>query len=264
MLEIDWGTILWQTVNFIIVAVILNYLVFKPIVKKSEAQSKKKAKLMAQTEKNEAESAVELQNIKNRLANFDQELQKIADETYEHNKELQQELLDATREEAEHILQDAVVEARKDQIVDFKQQQSKMIEIIMKLSAETIKKVLPPEVHNNLITELTGKIWDLGKTNMHQVNFIRESLAGRTPVIEVSTPLPLTNEQNGNLIRTFSALADNDVNLEIEMDESLIAGIKVVIGDQIIENSIRSQLNQIESDVEKTLEHIYMDEDVED
>lgn len=264
MLDIDLGTILWQTVNFIIVAVILNFLVFKPIVKKSEAQSKKKAKLMAQTEKNEAESAIELQNIKNRLANFDQELQKIADETYDHNKELQQELLEATLEESERIIQDAVVEARKNQMVDFKQQQSKMIEIIMKLSAETIKKVLPPEVHNNLITELVAKIWDLGTTNMHQVNFIRESLAGRTPVIDVSTPLALTTEQTGNLIRTFSALADNDVNLEIEMDESLIAGIKVIIGDQIIENSIRSQLNQIESDVEKTLEHIYMDEDVEE
>ncbi len=155
-------------------------------------------------------------------------------------------------------------EARKDQLVDLQQQQSKMVDVIMQLSSETVKKVLPVEVHNSLVSELATKIWDLGKTDMHRVNIIRESLSDRTPVVEVTTPIPLTMEQQGNLIRTFSALADNDVSLEIGIDESLIAGIKVLIGDQIIENSVNSQLKLIQTDVEKSLEDLYLDENGDD
>ncbi len=219
--------------------------------------------MMAQTEKDQAEAAEHLGEIKTRLSNLDQDMQQISDEVYENNRKLQQELLDATREEADQILQEAVTEARKEHLINLKLQQEQIVEVIMDISAKTIQKVIPSGVQDNLVKELTDRIWDLGKTDMHRVTVIRESLAGRTPAVQVFTPRPLTIDQKGNLIRTFSALADNDVELEIEIDESLIAGISVHIGDQVIENTVKSQLNQVEEEVERSLDQIYMEENDE-
>jgi len=100
-----------------------------------------------------------------------------------------------------------------------------------------------------LIEELNAEIWDMGKTDMRQVQAIRDSLTERTPTVKVASAVPLTADQQRNLVRTFSALADRDVNIELETDPELIAGIKVRIGDLIVENSLTSQLLDIKEEI---------------
>ncbi|MFN2303464.1 MAG: F0F1 ATP synthase subunit delta, partial [Anaerolineales bacterium] len=52
----------------------------------------------------------------------------------------------------------------------------------------------------------------------------------------------------------FSALADTNVNMEIEIEPDIIAGIRVRIGDLVVENSLAMELNELKSDVVKSLE----------
>jgi F0F1-type ATP synthase delta subunit len=89
---------------------------------------------------------------------------------------------------------------------------------------------------------------------MRQVRTIRDSLAERTPTVHVTSAKELTPEQQRALVRTFSALADSNVNMQIEVDPNLISGIRVRIVDLIIENTLDMELDALRDEVVKTLE----------
>jgi len=261
MLEIDWVTILWEIVNFVIITIALYFLVFKPIVKRSEARAIEKSRLFEELIRDREKAAADLKEINARLASLDDEIQQITDEAYEQNKILQAELLEATRAEANHILQNALVEVQKEQVVNIKQYRNEIIDTVLSISNQSLRKVVPLSVHASLIEGFTQEILNLGKTQMRQVQAIRESLSKREATAYVTSALPLTSEQELSLVRTFNALVDSDVNIDIEIDELLIAGIKVRLGDMIIENSLASQLEKIRSDITETLESTYLDHD---
>ncbi len=256
MLDIDWVTILWEIVNFLIITVALYFLVFKPIVKRSEQQAERREQLMRETVEDREQAAEQLREVEERLNLLDEEIQQIIDEVYEKNKISQAEFLDATREEARIILQDVLVEVQKKQLMEMRTHRDTVINTIFDISGQTIRKVLPPSVHSSLISGLDQKIWDLGKTDMRLVNSIRESLSGKTPSAKVSVAFPLTIEEEQRLVSTFSALADDDVDIDFVIDERLIAGIRVTIGDLIIDNSLLSQLESSRNAVATSLQQI--------
>ena len=261
MLELDWVTILWEIVNFIVITIILYYLVFKPIVKRSEAQANKKARLMRELEQDRVNAAAALQEIEVRLANLDKEIQQISDEAYEQNKVLQTRLLDATREEAAQILQQALQEAHKEQFVNTKQYHNELTDTILRISGDTLKRVTPLSVHAALIDGMIKVILDMGKNQMQQVQAIRDSLSDRLPHVYLTSAAPLSSDQEMALVRTFNALVDRDVNLDISIDESLIAGLKVRLGDVVIENSISAHLEKIRTGVKESLELATQDDE---
>ena len=71
---------------------------------------------------------------------------------------------------------------------------------------------------------------------------IRRSLGDRNPTVRVATARELSPEQQRNLVRTFSAVADRNVSVDLDLDSSLAAGLRVRIGDLVIDNSIARQV----------------------
>ena len=120
MLDLDWSTILWEILNFLIITVVLYFLVFKPMAKRAELRAIEKATLKAELEHDRAEAAVKLDEIDDRLINLEEEIQKISDEAYANSQILQNNLLEATHEEAKTILLNAVNESRKEHLVTSK------------------------------------------------------------------------------------------------------------------------------------------------
>jgi F0F1-type ATP synthase delta subunit len=89
---------------------------------------------------------------------------------------------------------------------------------------------------------------------MQQVDVLRRSLGNRDPIVTVETAFPLNPEQQRTLMNTFTALADRNVKVEMTILPELSAGMRVRIGDLIIDNTISAQLVKLEGDVKKSLQ----------
>ena len=254
MLALDWSTILWEVVNFLVITVILYFLVFKPMAKRAEIRAIEKAQLKAELENDRAEAADKLEEIDDRLINLEDEIQKISDEAYAGSQLLQKNLLEATYQEANAIMMDAVQEARKEQLVDIRSNQTELVNTILAITKQTLITVTAPEVHSRLIDELTNNIWNLGKSDIRAVQTIRESLESRTPVVEISVPTELTTDQRLKLINTFNALADKEVDLEVSVIPEMVAGVKARIGDIVLDNSVGNQIDTMRDQVTRSLE----------
>jgi len=254
MLDLDIVTILAQVLNFLVMAAVLYFLFFKPILHQMNERAAAKEAVLANAQEKEQQAEDKLAEIEDRLMNIDAEIDTRLEEAYQKAQEERESLLEVTQHEAERILREAEQEAAKRQQQEMQELEEKLVDTIMDISGQILRKTTPDVVHDNLVEDLNSEIWDLGKSDMRQVRTIRESLTERTPTVYVTSAKELSPEQQRSLIRTFSALADSNVNMEIEVEPDLIAGIRVRIGDLVVENTLAMELTELKSEVAKTLE----------
>lgn len=253
MLEINLVTILAEIFNFLILAIALYFILFKPVVKRMDENAKKRAALLITAQEKDDQAQELLTMIEERLENIDKEIEIHLEKAQEHAQAESEALLDATQKEAEKILLEAEQEAAKIQRQEIENFHDDFVNTIMQISGQVLSRTTPPEIHDNLVQGLTEEIWDLGKRDMRQVRTVRDSLAERIPTVHVASAKELTPDQQRALIRTFSALADRNVNMEIDIDPDLISGIRVRIGDLIVENTLAMELAELKNNIDETI-----------
>jgi F-type H+-transporting ATPase subunit b len=254
MLDIELTTILAEIINFLITAVALYFLLFKPTVKRIETRSKEKEEMLSNAKAKEQKAEEKLAKIEDRLASIDKEIESRLEEAYQKAQAESEALLQETQKEAERIIRDAENEAEKRQRLEMEELEQDLVQTILNISSQVLSKTTPEKTHEMLIDELNKEIWDMGKSDMPQVRTIRDSLAERTPTVHVVSAKELPPEQQRALVRTFSALADRNVNMEIEINPELIAGIRIRMGDLVVENNLATELAELRSEVIESLE----------
>jgi len=260
MLDIDLVTILAEIVNFLVLAVALYYLLFKPTVKRMEETAKKRAELLIATEENDRLASENLKIIESRLANIDNEIEERIQMAQQRIQSESEMLLDATQQQAQELLLEAKNEVEKFQQQEIEVFHNDLVQSILKISSEVLHRSTPSIVHDNLVDELVQEIWELGKSDIRQVKTIRDSLAERVPTVNVVSAKELSQDQQRSLMRTFGALADRNIHMEIEIEPELISGLTVRIGDLIVENSLAMELNQLKAEVSDSLVESIRDE----
>lgn len=261
MLDLDLSTIIWEILNFLALTVILYFLVFKPMARRAEERAIEKAALKAALQRDQMDAQQRLEELDKRLINLDEEIERITDQAYLNSQIQQKDLLEATHQEAEFIMMEAVAEARKEQEVDIKRLQSNLVETVIKISNDTLRAVTPDQVHEQLIEEMTRNIWNMGRTDMRMVQNIRESLEERIPTVELEVPRNLTTEQQMKLINTFNALTDKEVELEVKVRPELVSGIRARVGDIVLDNTVNAHLESLRDEISQKLETLARPED---
>jgi F0F1-type ATP synthase membrane subunit b/b' len=253
MLELDLGTIAFQIANFALLAVLLHFVLFRPMLRSVEARRE-------ETERAKKEIAEEREGnhrlraeLEARLANSEEEAGDIIAEAQKQIDAERESVLQETQQEIERILGEARSRAQRLQRQQMESFRERLLEAILEIAGRAIGSAAPEEVHDQLTAQLSERIWDLGQRDMDQVNAFRLSLGDRTPTAYIVTARELSLEQQGELARTLTALADRHVSLEIEINPDAIAGIRVRLGDMIVDSSIAGRLDDLRDEVSEAL-----------
>lgn len=75
----------------------------------------------------------------------------------------------------------------------------------------------------------------------------RASSSKQLEVAEVRTALPLTEDERTRLAAALANATGKQLNLKIIVDPSVLGGIVATIGDDVIDGSIRTRLDQLKS-----------------
>ena len=246
MLDINLTTILFQMANFAIMAALLYFLLFKRVSEQVKKRKEHLARIEAET--NEKFSAAEQarSEAEEQLAS----VQSLIDERVSRAKsdlELNRiQVIDITQKEAEHIIKEAIETAEIEQMRSLEKYNDKLTTTIIEIVKNLLHQYSPEVIHNSLVQQTNERIWELGKKEMERVQAIRRSLHEREPALALESAFPLSKEQQANLIRTFSALADKNLHLEMSINKELASGIRVHLGDFTINNSLDALLHDIE------------------
>lgn len=254
MLNLDFATIAFQIINFLALAALLYHFLFRPVMSRVKAHAAEKERLAREMARDREEAAKLRAELEGRLANADEEAAAIIAEAQEQAEGERKALLEEALAEAERILVEAHADARRlrqQAIEDF---HDDVLDVILEISGQVIGRTAPPEVHDALVQQLNDRIWELGRSEMQRVETIRRSLGERTPTAHVTSAQPLSAEQQGQLARTFTALADRHINLELRTEPNLAAGLRVRLGDMVVDHSIGGQLNELRKATSRALQ----------
>jgi F-type H+-transporting ATPase subunit b len=254
MLQIDLLRVLFQAINFLVLVLLLYRLMFRPVVRAVRERSARTQALIERAE----EERQEVMALKGQLEDRQRHAEEEADEVIERARQRAEEehsaIVDAARREAEQLVADAQNEARGARQQTVSEHSEAMLDLMLDVSGRLVGRVVPDATHAALVGQISERIYELGRESMSQVEAFRRSIAGREPDALVTTARALSAEQQGQLARTLTALADRHVNLRIEEDPRLVAGIRLRMGDLVIENSIQGELERLREAVNHMLQ----------
>jgi F-type H+-transporting ATPase subunit b len=254
MLNLDIPTIVFEILNFLVLTVLLYQFLFKPVIRSVREKAEEKEALKKAAEENLAEAERYRSELEERLRQADGQVSNIVNEAQDRLEEMRTVIIGSARKEAERIIHEASLEARQVQQKAMADHFEELMAVIKEVSGQVISQSAPPEVHDNLVQQLNDRIWQLGSKEMEQVEAIRHSLDERSPTVFVETAHDLSIKHQQELMRTLTALIDRDVELELSTNPELILGIRVRVGDTIINSSIASQLDEILHEAAKEFE----------
>ena len=79
---------------------------------------------------------------------------------------------------------------------------------------------------------------------------LADAAAGRTKASVVSAT-PLSDKERERLRRAFSARTGREVEMDVDVDSSLLAGVIASVGPLVFDGSLRTQLNQLRASLTK-------------
>jgi F-type H+-transporting ATPase subunit b len=254
MLNLDVATIAFQIINFLILAAALYYFLFRPIMRRVKEHAAEKQRLtheLAQERRQAEDLRAELEA---RLANAEESAADIVTQARKRAEAERAELLEEAQSEVERILVEGHTDAHRLRKQAMNEFHDELLDAILEISGWVIGRAAPEEMHDTMVQELSDRIWEMGRSEMEQVETFRRTLSDRAPTVHVASARPLSPEQQGLLARTFTALADRHVNLELRTDPALAAGVQVRVGDTLIDHSVGGQLAELRESVSETLE----------
>lgn len=250
MLSLNWVSILFQIVNFVVFLYLLSRFLLKPLQARVSERAAQVEGMLDNAARREAESYATQRQIERRLAEVEREAEAIIRQAREESQKQSEALLQAAQERAQAIIARAQQEAEHERQEALRLSYDQMLDTIFDLASGVLRSVTVRQTHDDLVTNLAAYIW---QRPPEEVREYRRALADREPLVFVYTPVPLTESQSKIIADTLSSLADRHVELEIQPDPSLIAGLRVRLGDRVIDNSLRRQLEQIREQVGQEL-----------
>lgn len=248
MLNIDPTTILFQIINFLVLFALLYFLLFKNLIKRADKRKSELEAILAKTQANYRDSESLRRQLEDTLENIHQEVAEYISKAKAELEIDRYQVLEETKVKAEQIIKQAQSNASTIQSLAIAETQNKMLDLIIEIVGNIINNSAPAEFHESLVKQINDRVWEMGKKEMREVDMIRKSLEEREPTLTVRTPKPLSKEQQSSIVRTFSALADKNIKLQISRDSSLISGLRIRLGDFIIDNSLKAKLQEIKAE----------------
>lgn len=164
-----------------------------------------------------------------------------------------QKLLDERRSEAAKLIEDArgQADAQAKELVEQARKDAEAIRVKARQDAEEERNQLLSEVRSQVVQlalaaseRLIGQTLDQQKSTQIVNEFFSKSttdlrqLSGDT--VEVTTALPLSDAERGNLTQSIGAKSVN-----FKVDPSILGGVIARAGDRVIDGSVRAELNQL-------------------
>ena len=260
MLELDLATVVFQIINFAILAGLLYWLLFKPITRTIRERTEKKEGVLIELERERQAVAIQRADLDERLSRLEEESANTITLAREEAEQERVDLLSEAQAEVEQILVEAQADAYRIRQQAINTFHVDLVDAILDVSGMVIDNTLPAEVHGSLVRRLSNRIWEMGRSDIQRVEAFRQSLGQREPTAHISSAESLTLDQQGLMARTLTALADRHVVLEVQVDPKLVAGLRVRIGDIVVDSSVAGQIDELRAQAAAALEERIADD----
>jgi len=238
-MELNWTTFALEIVNFLVLVWILKRFLYKPVL---AAIARRKAAIdetLSNATARQTEAHALEQQFRNRLADWENEKEKLREAVLEENNVLKEQLTAS--------LQDALEKEReKARVLD----ERRLSAIARRTGEESIAKGV--QFTARLLTrsaspELDAKLVDLAVEDLpnlpnERLDVIRAACPEHGCQIKVTTAFPLSEQRRVALTETLRAVARPRASVEFNEDQGLLAGVRIDLGSWMLRANLQDEL----------------------
>lgn len=248
-MQIDWFTFVAQIVNFLILILLLQRFLYKPVVQAMEEREKKIAGELEEARQKKVEAERKERDLENRLSEFDSRRKEMMDEVRQQVREERKKLLEEMRSEVSEIRKrwnEAIVDEKEAFLNELREQAAHRI-------IDLIEKVLSDLSERNLQQQTTARFIEmLENMDSSRLEQLRRNIRQQQPEhVEVRSSYELDDRQRGRLEALLQKLIDSDIPCRFESGDHFAFGIEVRAGGWELAWNLDAYLEQLSTQMRR-------------
>lgn len=238
-MELNWSTFVLEIVNFLVLVWILKRFLYQPVLDVIAHRREGIARTLADAQAARTEADELKSRYESRVADWNREKQKLRetlDQELDAEKSRRLERLQSALEQEQRMNRQAE-ERRKAE--ESRRLEEEALQHGAGFAARLLREGAGPETEARLIG--------------HAIAGMNALAAGRSsplpradsspdPVAVVTSAFPLADEQRGRIGEAVAALAGRPTPIRFEQDASLLAGLRIAVGDFVLSLNLRDEL----------------------
>lgn len=242
---VDPRFLLSQLVNVLILFIALYFLLWKRALNVFEERKQRIARGLEDAEKAQQKLAEAEQEYARRIEEAERERERILAQAKQEAGRVREEMLAEARAEAERIMagaEETVELERQQMLTDLRGQ---VAALAVAAANRIIGEVLDEERQRRLIDEFfsgisAGRVQVLDEAEWEWAEHKGEL------TVSVISALPLSPEEQATVSRQLTAQLGREPRLEFVVDPTILGGLKIKVGDRIVDGSVAGRLSALE------------------
>lgn len=240
-MEFDWTTFILEILNFLVLLWILQRLIYRPVLAMLDARQQRIRAQIDQAEQLRAEAEALRQHYQAQLADWQRER--------EHARDALEAELAQLRDQAEEDLKQIQADDEAKQRVRNEAFIASRQAILIREAVGTAYRQVSALLQRLASPQLTETITEMFLEDLRQLSDEQQASLRKAAValmagtsVEIVCAHPLTAAAQSALTETLAASAGTALSFTIREDSSLIAGLRVVVGECQLHANLADEL----------------------
>ena len=238
-MELNWTTFILEAINFLVLVWILKRFLYKPVV---NAIAQRKAAIdqtLSDAKARQADAKALEEQYSNRMAEWEQEKQKLRSSVVEEVNAQRARLLAALEGSLDQERQKArVLEERRLKELRKTAEQEGIAKGV-KFTARLLRRCASQELEEKLVGLV---LQDLPNLPKEQLQAIRAASHERGWRIKTTSAFPLSEPQRSAITHTLKDVTQDGASVEFQEDRDLLAGLRISFGPWIVRANLQDEL----------------------
>lgn len=237
-MQIDWWTLGLQAVNFLVLVWILNHFLFRPVTAIIEKRRAAATQALDEARAAKEDAEAVRQKAKNEKAALAAQRADLVQQALQEAEREKATLLAKAREEAEALRKAAADEVERNKQAEKHAAEDHASHLAVDIAARLFER-LPEEAR------IAGFMDGLSKALKELPEQTRSDLGKDGAALRLCVPRALTKDELTACRSLISDALGRDVELSVDVNPEIIAGLELETPHAVIRNSFRADLDHI-------------------
>ena len=239
MLNIKLSTLIFQIINFLILAFFLSKFLFRPVMRLLDERAKRVTQALDEAEMREEEARRIKEEYLRKLEEAKREAQALKEAAKEEVEKTRREIIEQARAEVRAMRARAEEEIERERMEAIRRHREEIATLVTSLSARMLTDVGDGRLQGVFFDAFLDRLAKMKGESSEYPSAVREM---EVVPVEVTSADSLSEADLERLREALSSFLGKQVRLELRVDPSLIGGVIVRFGDHLIDGSLRGQL----------------------
>lgn len=246
---VDWMTILLQALNFLILLVILQRFLYRPLSKKMKEREEEIESEISEAKQRAEAAERERAELEEKLAEAQEEAEKIRRDAREEAAERRDEILEQAREDADDIRQEANERIQREEEAARERIQKRARQTAVELAEDLLRETGGEALHDQLVDRFLLGEDDLGDADLDR---LADAIRKAGGAVRIRTAYPLEEQTQQRLRETLRDRLPWDdessipeLEFAVEEDSELVAGLTLISGGVALDLNVKHTLEEL-------------------